>query len=700
MKGTILFVTILLMNYSVVYSQWIQTNGPYGDLNVLTVFEHDSNYFASTDLSGSYSKSSVESSWNLNSNIYFETYTIKGDSLFVDAHFFSGGVRRDLGIQLFDLNNPEAAPVTINSMITSQALKHTDTCLFGGHRSLGFFKLSFDGTVLEYHNNGLPKDTIWTPTGPHSKVAVTAIELYGDHVFCGTNRGVYRSDANLASWNQMNNGLSIGNVTFIEEILDTLYTSIDATLYYSDNGGNNWFQIYNTPSRITSFQKDGNQILVSTSHDGVYHSIDNGASWNEMNAGLTDLSVNFITKLDSVIFCGTKSEGVFRYHNGIWSDNNQGIISSLIRSLTVTNQSVIANNEDKVFILDSNGNWSDISPNVNYDLFGSVSSMIDTIFLSVNYHTNTWPYNIPFIMYSPDNGTTWHDLVNPVPYAGDDSYRIYCENARLYAREDDKLYYTDDLGINWTDLSLPSQYCNYIYDFAVYNSQPFAAACGKGQLLKLDNINNWVLSNNGLPTDRGPTDIAYCDSALFAYISVHGMYVSFDNGDSWSYANNGLNTDRGIRDFAPYGRHLFVSTENGVFVTSNYGQNWYECNDGLTNLNTSSIKILNDTLYVGTNGKGVWKRAIEDINLYVSENENNSLDFKIYPNPANEFLKIETSSYETLEIQIFDIMGRITFSKAVEKDEIIDIRNIQNGTYLITLKSKRNIKTSKLIILR
>jgi len=302
-----------------------------------------------------------------------------------------------------------------------------------------------------------------------------------------------------------------------------------------------------------------------------------------------------------------------------------------------------------------------------------------------------------------DNGTTWTAIGN-LPYTspgGNTSHHIYIENNRIYASSDQKMFYSDDLCINWTDITLPSSYCNQFNSFEIYNSQTFGAACGFGQLVKLDNTNNWILSNNGLPTDREPLSIAYCDNAVFTYVLVHGMYVSLDNGINWTYANNGLNTgDYGIRDFANHGHHLFVSTEYGVFVTSNYGQNWFDLNDGLKNLNSSALKILQDTLYVGTYGNGIWKRAIDDISLSFSENDNNSLDLTIYPNPSNEYFTVESSNYAKLDIQIFDIIGRKTFSKSVETNEIVDISNIPNGTYLIVIMSKKEIKTSKLIISR
>jgi hypothetical protein len=705
MKNIILVIIELVFGINNLYSQWIQTDGPYGNSDVRVAFEYDSSYFTSTYLCGFFSKSSTENSWNLNSDIYFKTYTIKGDSLFTDAHYFAGGMSRNMGVQLFDLNNPEAIPISINT-ITSKALNHSDTCLFGGNETDGFFKLSFDGSVLEYYNNGLPTDTIWTPWGTHYETNVTAIELTNDYIFSGTDKGVYRSDAYLNNWEEINNGLLIGNVTFIESLQDTLYTSIDQNLYYSFDNGNNWSLIYSATSNITSFQKENSQMFISTTNNGVYYSIDNGINWSTMNSGLTDSSVNFISKLDSLFFCGTKTNGIFKFQGSSWSNDNSGMVCSMIGGITSTNNTLISNDRMNIYKYSNNYSWEKINipeiiiyPNLSAGI-GSVETLGDTIFNSYGYSMPEWPYNNIFIKYSTNYGETWGDFLSIVAYEPDEPYKLYIKGNTIYRYEGDKMFYTTDFGINWFEISIPPEYCNMFYDFIVYNNTPYAAACGNGQLLRLNSDDNWELTNNGLPIDREPEDLAFCDNALFTYISIHGMYVSFDNGNNWSYASNGLDTEWGIRDFAHYGQHLFVSTENGIFATSNYGQNWYECNDGLKNLNTSSLKILNDTLYAGTFGNGIWKRAIENINLSISEQQYSSFGFEIFPNPATDYLSIELSLDNNGEIQIFDIMGRKILSKSIETNEKISISNIPNGTYLVILKTSKNIKTKKLIINR
>jgi photosystem II stability/assembly factor-like uncharacterized protein len=694
MKSLLLLVFSLGIGVHNVFPQWVQTDGPYGNSNALTVFEHDSKYFASTYLSGFFSEPSVEDPWTLNSDLYFQTYTIKGDSLFADAHYFATGLSRDKGILLFDLDNPEASPVTINSTITAQALDHTDSCLFGGNETMGFFKLSFDGTVLEFYNDGLPK----IPGGTGYITIVTAIELSGDYFFCGTNQGMFRCDPLLNPWIEINNGLAIGRVTLVEEFLDTLFTAIESNLYYSSDNGNNWSLVYSAPSKITSFQKNDSQLFVSTSNNGVYQSLDNGLNWSSMNSGLSDLSVNFIASLDDAVFCGTTTNGVFYYQSGNWSEDNQGMISSMIRSIAVTGEKVIANDEENVFRLEAGGNWSDITPQVNYDLFASVNSMTDTVFLSVEYDTTSWPYDLPFILYSADQGINWQNLLNPVPFAGDDPYNIYTDNGKLYAYENEFMYYTNDLGLNWTDMSLPPQFCNYFYDYIVCNSLPFAITCGASQIVRFDNSSTWILSDAGIPPDKTPISLAFCNNLLITYVTGHEVYASFDNGHTWTFASNELVVNWGFRDFDSYGENLFVSTDMGIFVTNDYGQNWFDCNDGLINLNTSSVKVMNDTLYAGTYGNGIWKRAIDDLHVSISEPQNSAQDLRIYPNPASGYIFIQIPTNENFEFQIFDNAGRTVLEKEGQKDEKIYFGNLQSGTYFVQVKTKETLLTQKLVI--
>jgi hypothetical protein len=83
----------------------------------------------------------------------------------------------------------------------------------------------------------------------------------------------------------------------------------------------------------------------------------------------------------------------------------------------------------------------------------------------------------------------------------------------------------------------------------------------------LNSDNNWILSNNGLPTDREIEGLAKTSDAIYAYVSDYGMYVSKDNGQTWIRTSNGLDTEWGIRSFAYDDKNIFVTTENGVYYS-------------------------------------------------------------------------------------------------------------------------------------
>ena len=417
------------------------------------------------------------------------------------------------------------------------------------------------------------------------------------------------------------------------------------------------------------------------------------------------MNITAISLYDSTLICGTNSSGVFCFQSGQWINNESGMICSSIKSIATTNNGLVANDQHSVYVLDNGSKWHSANiptipsyPGLSSGI-GSVLTIGDTIFMSYKYSTPSWPYFYACIKYTKDNCITWDDLISSVPYIGDDSYRIYIENARIYAYEDEKMFYTDNLGLSWTDISLPSKYCNMFYDFIINNSIPYAAACGNGQVVKLDNNQKWVLSNNGLPTDREPLALASCDNALFAYISNHGMYVSFDNGDNWTYANNGLVPNYIIRNFENNGSTLFVTTDYGVFATNDFGQNWVAINNGLKNLNASSIKISNDTLYVGTYGNGIWKQSITDIKRNFQGFQQSDKLLKVYPNPASDYIHVVTNSNKA-RFKIIDMVGKEVLSGNLNLSNEINISGIKCGTYIVFILFDKKVLATKLLINR
>lgn len=77
-----------------------------------------------------------------------------------------------------------------------------------------------------------------------------------------------------------------------------------------------------------------------------------------------------------------------------------------------------------------------------------------------------------------------------------------------------------------------------------------------------------------------------------------------------------------------------------------------------------------------------------NVQLPVGLNEMQSNDITIYPNPFNSEIKIRANFQEKSVISIFDLQGRKFLSRTLDADEnLVDLKNLENGMYLISVSS-------------
>ena len=697
-------ISFFLMANNYIFSQWIQTDGPYGTINVSAIIRHDSFIFVAGTC-GFFSSDNIRSRWNIKAPITFSTNAMSGDSL-----FYGGSYN---GINMIDLSRTEINPVPLGlDYLYINTISGSDSCLYAGALTGGFNKSVGFSDQWQQYNNGLPTDTGYIPPkfggGTYLIRNVYSIANNSQFIFAGTQRGIFRADPDDLVWESKNAGLPLNKVSLIFISDNDIYICIEDTIYRSNDNGESWKDLFVSQSEITSINVIDDVLFTTMRSAGIYRSEDDGITWKPFNNGLNDLQVNIIEKTDTTLVCGTCSGGFYYFEQGMWKQNNTGIICSSVRSITTTSDAVIANDNDDVYILDNGNKWSIISPDVPKSYFGSLASMGDTVFLSVDYTTSSYPFDQPFIVYSADRGNTWKNLINPVPFVRDDAYGIYCDDNRLYAFEDEIMYYTDDLGSTWHQIILPFNYCNQFVDFLVYHSIPFAAACGNGEFIKLDTNEDWILSNTGLPVDRPLNGLAYCDDAIYTYVDVYGMYISMDDGNTWNQCTNGFNLQYGygIHSFAESGHDLFITTVNGVYYTGNDGGKWDLINSGLINKSVSDIVVFDDTLYVGTYdlgyfgkyGDGIWKCAIKDIPVSVPDIISRKTAIHIFPNPAKDYIQIsDPASNGSVLISVTDLSGRTIFTKVLINNEL-NVSDLKEGAYIISIISDELSGSDILII--
>ena len=77
----------------------------------------------------------------------------------------------------------------------------------------------------------------------------------------------------------------------------------------------------------------------------------------------------------------------------------------------------------------------------------------------------------------------------------------------------------------------------------------------------------------------------------------------------------------------------------------------------------------------------------------------NDNDFKVYPVPNNGVFTIELNDNETRNITIIDMLGQTVFSQLIERSGIINVSNLQKGTYILSAQSENDLRSIRKIII-
>ncbi|MGI6479620.1 MAG: T9SS type A sorting domain-containing protein [Salinivirgaceae bacterium] len=171
---------------------------------------------------------------------------------------------------------------------------------------------------------------------------------------------------------------------------------------------------------------------------------------------------------------------------------------------------------------------------------------------------------------------------------------------------------------------------------------------------------------------------------------------------------------------------LLVGTEHGVFITDNYLSSnviWQEGNNGLGHYPVLSIKqrynerkqpgiYTYGEFIIATYGRGVFTDTssifvgIEDPIIGDHNSADNSLNIKVFPNPASDIANISISvdNRSVIEIVVYDLTGKLVYSHKTSKLEAgthnltIPVSEFTQGTYLVQCISGNARKTEKLLV--
>ena len=257
--------------------------------------------------------------------------------------------------------------------------------------------------------------------------------------------------------------------------------------------------------------------------NGVYLSTNSGTSWNGVNSGLTDNSVNVLDVFPSgtgsnFLYAGTSNRGVYLSTNNGTSWNKTDSVSApppYIYTLALSGNNLFAGSDGYgIFLSTNNGTtWT-------ADTAGLTNKNVWSITVyNNNLYAATWGGGV---FLSTNNGTTWT---------------------------------ADTAGL--TNLNL---HALTVCPNRTGGTNLFAMTYGSGVFQLNASGTKWTAVDSGL-TNKSSFSATICGTNIFVG-TISGVYLSTNSGTSWTGVSAGL-PNFSINTLSVSGTNLFAGTYGG-----------------------------------------------------------------------------------------------------------------------------------------
>jgi photosystem II stability/assembly factor-like uncharacterized protein len=266
-----------------------------------------------------------------------------------------------------------------------------------------------------------------------------------------------------AQWTKCN--MPAGAVAFSLTVSgDNLYLgTLSNGVYLSTDKGASWKEINTgiTNKQIWSIAVIGNTLFAGTAGGGLFRSTDNGSNWTAANNGISATTIiRSVVKFNNKLFATSTNQGIYvTTDNGnSWTKQNTGIVGLVAQPLLVTESELYTGVLQSVYKYDAtNDKWVAANSGIVNNTISSLAYTKDkagvgNLFAGVSNSGSN-------VFRSVNSGTSWTGAgkgLPPVPVA-----TIAAVGTTLFAGNDYGVYISKDMGDNWTDASTGFQLASY-----------------------------------------------------------------------------------------------------------------------------------------------------------------------------------------------------------------------------------------------
>ncbi|MFA7418686.1 MAG: T9SS type A sorting domain-containing protein [Melioribacteraceae bacterium] len=472
------------------------------------------------------------------------------------------------------------------------------------------------------------------------------MKLSRSTVFISLCIAVLQSTIVQAQWKNVN-GLYGKSINILYSIGNRILAGTNEGLFYSTDCGLSW-NVENViigQNNIKSFSYNGKKLYAAGSNK-IYSSIDYGTTWNPENLQIDqNLYLRLIHAFDSKICIASGSGFMFSSDDGkSFSTRNDGLYSTSIQSITSVKNTIIVGTDYGIYKSTNDGmQWE---PAGNGAILGRMGALVTLD--SIVYACSDRVYK------STDSGLTWNDMSNGIP-SQSSIYNLTSIDSNIYALTSSGIYCSTDKAKTW--MCITWKLTQTYFKSIVKNNNKFIITTLSGLLFTSDG-DNWSQINSGLtsavnslskynngviaasssgvyfvePIEKGwkTTQIGLSGKSISSICNVgdvifagtnDGIYISTNFGQSWSLSANGLKTTNVVRVLYVSNNKIYAGTQTGeLFVSENYGQTW-ACIRSIQHGEISrSISVFGSTILLGTSGNFYGEFG----NVYKSTNNGSS----------------------------------------------------------------------------
>jgi len=238
----------------------------------------------------------------------------------------------------------------------------------------------------------------------------------------------------------------------------------------------------------------------------------------------------------------------------------------------------------------------------------------------------------------------------------------------------------------------------YFSAIRLLNNDALLIGTANGHLYKVTHINSNPVSvelGSGIFPAGFISSIQIADNGqkILLTISNYGVdsvWWSNDGGQTWQNKEGNL-PDIPVRwaIFHPQNpEQVMLATETGVWTTDHINADpvvWTPQSNGFPNVRVDmlDVKADNNKVVAGTHGRAMFTTIWDQVS---GISDIKTIDFKLYPNPATDFIEVELP-YATA-LQIFDLNGKLVLSKDLKKGtNHLSINNLNSGIYMVKVEN-------------